>query len=110
MNSVVDYVIEDGIGIITVDSPPVNALSHAVRLDIQDAIREAQEDDSAARAHGGTGLGTAISRGLVELMGGEIGVGSTFGKGSKFWFTVSLTEMAETAIAGHIDNHVDAIS
>ena len=48
MNAVVDYVIEDGIGIITVDYPPVNALSHAVRLGIQEAIRKAQDDDSAA--------------------------------------------------------------
>ena len=48
MNAVVDYVIEDGIGIITVDYPPVNALSHAVRLGIREAIRKAQDDDSAA--------------------------------------------------------------
>ena len=48
MNQPVSYAIEDGIGIVTIDNPPVNALSHAVREGIQDAIRAAQEDDSEA--------------------------------------------------------------
>ncbi|NIV18847.1 MAG: 3-hydroxyacyl-CoA dehydrogenase [Woeseiaceae bacterium] len=48
MTSPVSYQIVDGIGVITIDNPPVNALSHAVRQGIRDAIREAQEDCSEA--------------------------------------------------------------
>jgi PAS domain S-box-containing protein len=47
-----------------------------------------QADASISQRYGGTGLGLALSRRIVEIMGGDIGVESRVGEGAKFYFTI----------------------
>lgn len=67
-----------------------------IAQDKQKVIFEAfsQADGSITRRFGGAGLGLTITRQIVILMGGEIGIASELGKGSHFWFSVSLPRAA----------------
>ncbi len=67
--------------------------------EMQRQIFEPFTQDTAARNQGGTGLGLTIARRQVELMGGELGLQSTPGTGSTFFFHIPLVYAAGVAVA-----------
>lgn len=79
LNPGVEFSVQDtGIGI------PEHKQGHIFR-------RFSQADSTIAQRYGGNGLGLAISRRLVELLGGEMGFESREGFGSRFWFRLPLS-------------------
>jgi signal transduction histidine kinase len=87
-------------GSVAIRGMPVGAMAEISVLDTGIGIEPAahqrifeefrQASDKISRDYGGSGLGLSIARKLVELQGGQMGLESEPGKGSRFWFTLPI--------------------
>jgi len=72
--------------------------------------RFSQVDSSVSRTHGGSGLGLAICKGLIEAMGGQVGVDSAPGAGSNFWLELTLERARVSAPSVEEEDRGEALS
>ena len=123
IGNAVKFTAAGDITVRVVESPsvPADESTVALRFEVKDTgigigpeflpqlfERFAQEDDSRTRHFEGSGLGTAIAKQLVELLGGTIGADSVKAVGSTFWFELRFGRCAEQPEATVMENPVHA--
>ncbi len=82
---------EEGMGIVILNASVTDEGIGISKDKIEDLFKPfSQLDATYSRKYGGTGLGLVISKEFINMMGGDIGVESIVGKGSKFYFSVKL--------------------
>ena len=89
----------------------VNDSGVGINQDLHDKIFEAfrQGDSSLTRRHGGTGLGLTISKEISQMMGGSIGLTSSHGVGSTFWFEIPSNPVTVNSAKSNLSSITVAI-